>query len=145
MSAVVAAELVLAVLVVLLVGALIFVWVRRRLISGDGRPVMLCALRDDASSRWRLGLARLGVESAFLGKVGDDPFGRFLEGTFASAGVDTRWMRFDAAARTVVAWANGFIAMELAGAFQLGGDVDRAFDYGIDHIVAAIATQPKRT
>jgi AcrR family transcriptional regulator len=43
------------------------------------------------------------------------------------------------AARTVVAWANGFIAMELAGAFRLGGDVDRAFDFGIDHITRAIA------
>ena len=43
------------------------------------------------------------------------------------------------AARTVVAWANGFIAMELAGAFRLGGDVGRAFDYGIDRLAAAIA------
>ena len=34
------------------------------------------------------------------------------------------------AARTVVAWANGFVSMELAGAFRLGGDVDRAFAYG---------------
>ncbi len=62
MSAVVATELVLAVIVVLVVGALTFVWVRRRLISGDGRPVMLCALREEASSRWRLGLARLGAQ-----------------------------------------------------------------------------------
>jgi AcrR family transcriptional regulator len=38
------------------------------------------------------------------------------------------------AARTVVAWATGFIAMELAGAFRLGGDVDRAFAYGIDRL-----------
>ena len=43
------------------------------------------------------------------------------------------------AARTVTAWANGFIAMELAGAFRLGGDVDRAFDYGVDRIAQAIA------
>jgi len=48
------------------------------------------------------------------------------------------------AARTVVAWANGFISMELAGAFRLGGDVDRAFDYGVDHIAAAIEWRPKR-
>jgi AcrR family transcriptional regulator len=48
------------------------------------------------------------------------------------------------AARTVVAWANGFIGMELAGAFRLGGDVDRAFDYGIDHLTMAIASRPKR-
>jgi AcrR family transcriptional regulator len=49
-----------------------------------------------------------------------------------------------AAARTVVAWANGFISMELAGAFRLGGDVDSAFDYGVEHIAAAIATRSKR-
>lgn len=43
------------------------------------------------------------------------------------------------AARTVTAWANGFIAMELAGAFRLGGDVDRAFAYGIDRLTRAIS------
>ncbi len=58
----VVAELVLAVVLVLVVGVLTFVWVRRRLIAGDGRPVMLCALRDSGSSRWRLGLARLGAQ-----------------------------------------------------------------------------------
>ena len=44
------------------------------------------------------------------------------------------------AARTVAAWANGFIGMELAGAFRLGGDVDAAFDYGVDRMTAAIAS-----
>jgi AcrR family transcriptional regulator len=43
------------------------------------------------------------------------------------------------AARTIVAWANGFIAMELAGAFLLGGDVEQAWDFGLDRLVAAIA------
>ena len=43
------------------------------------------------------------------------------------------------AARTVVAWANGFVGMELAGAFRLGGDVDAAFDFGIDRITDSIA------
>jgi AcrR family transcriptional regulator len=42
------------------------------------------------------------------------------------------------AARTVVAWASGFLAMELAGAFQLGGDVDEAWRYGLDHLVGAL-------
>jgi AcrR family transcriptional regulator len=42
------------------------------------------------------------------------------------------------AARTVVAWANGFIAMELTGAFRLGGDVEQAWDFGLDRILAAI-------
>ena len=42
------------------------------------------------------------------------------------------------AARTVVAWLHGFVSMELAGAFRLGGDVDAAFDYGIDRIVSGL-------
>ena len=43
-----------------------------------------------------------------------------------------------AAARTVTAWANGFVAMEQSGAFQLGGDVDAAFDYGITLLSRAL-------
>lgn len=42
------------------------------------------------------------------------------------------------AARTVTAWATGFIGMELAGAFRLGGDVDAAFEYGIARLSAAL-------
>jgi len=44
-----------------------------------------------------------------------------------------------AAARLITAWATGFISMELAGAFQLGGDVDAAFNYGLDRLGAALA------
>lgn len=44
------------------------------------------------------------------------------------------------AARTIVAWAHGFVSMELAGAFQLGGDVDEAFAFGIDRLTAALST-----
>ncbi len=42
------------------------------------------------------------------------------------------------AARLVVAWAHGFVTMELAGAFQLGGDVDEAWDYALDGLIAAL-------
>ena len=38
------------------------------------------------------------------------------------------------AARLVTAWATGFLQMELSGAFRLGGDVDRAFEYGLRHL-----------
>lgn len=44
-----------------------------------------------------------------------------------------------AAARMVVAWIHGFVSMELAGAFRLGGDVQVAFDYGLERIIAAVA------
>lgn len=42
------------------------------------------------------------------------------------------------AARTVTAWAFGFLRMELAGGFQLGGEVPRAFDFGIRTLIAGI-------
>ncbi len=46
------------------------------------------------------------------------------------------------AARTVTAWATGFIGMEFAGAFQLGGDVDSAYDYGITRLAHALSIDP---
>ena len=42
------------------------------------------------------------------------------------------------AARTIVAWAHGFITMELAGAFRLGGDVEQAWDFGLGRLLTAI-------
>ena len=53
-----------------------------------------------------VGLARLGVSTAFLGKVGDDAFGRFLERTLRQAGVDTRGMVFDQKHRTGLAFVS---------------------------------------
>jgi AcrR family transcriptional regulator len=38
------------------------------------------------------------------------------------------------AARLITAWATGFVDMELAGAFRLGGDVDRAFEFGLERL-----------
>ena len=43
------------------------------------------------------------------------------------------------AARTVVAWAHGFVTMELAGAFRLGGDLENAYLFGIDAILAGVS------
>jgi fructokinase len=48
--------------------------------------------------------ARLGVSSAFIGKVGDEAFGRHLAELLASEGVETRGMRFDQQARTGLAF-----------------------------------------
>ncbi|CAH0201903.1 MULTISPECIES: TetR/AcrR family transcriptional regulator [unclassified Microbacterium] len=44
------------------------------------------------------------------------------------------------AARLFTAWATGFLQMELAGAFRLGGDVDAAFAYGLDHLRRGLQT-----
>lgn len=43
------------------------------------------------------------------------------------------------AARTVTAWASGFVSMELTGAFRLGGDVERAFEFGVERLADALA------
>lgn len=53
-----------------------------------------------------VGVVRLGGSSAFIGKVGDDPFGRFLTATFAGAGVDVRGVRFDPDVRTGLAFVS---------------------------------------
>jgi fructokinase len=53
-----------------------------------------------------VGLARLGVRSAFMGKVGDDPFGHFLAGTLAAAGVDVGSLLFTTEARTALAFVS---------------------------------------
>jgi fructokinase len=58
-----------------------------------------------------VGIAKLGGSSAFLGKVGDDPFGRFLERTFSEAGVDTSGMVFSRRYRTGLA----FVSLEESG------------------------------
>lgn len=42
------------------------------------------------------------------------------------------------AARFATAWVTGFIQMELAGAFRLGGDIDAAFDFGVARVGAAL-------
>jgi AcrR family transcriptional regulator len=43
------------------------------------------------------------------------------------------------AGRTITAWAHGFVSMELAGGFRLGGDVERAYAFGLERLVAALA------
>lgn len=61
MTPLVTVELVLAVVVGVLLLSLLFVWLRRRWISG-GNPLMICAV-STGQSRWRLGLARIAGDS----------------------------------------------------------------------------------
>lgn len=50
------------------------------------------------------------------------------------------------AARLLTAWATGFVTMELAGAFRLGGDLDKAYRYGMAHLVSSLSPgqEPER-
>jgi AcrR family transcriptional regulator len=42
------------------------------------------------------------------------------------------------AARLVTAWATGFVTMELSGSFRFDGDLDRAFEYGLERLIAGL-------
>lgn len=51
-----------------------------------------------------VGVARLGGSSAFIGKVGEDEFGHMLANTLKENNVDSSGIRFDANARTALAF-----------------------------------------
>jgi fructokinase len=58
-----------------------------------------------------VGLAKLGVRSAFVGKVGEDSFGRFLSGRLRREGVDVSGLTFHSGRRTRLA----FVSLTSAG------------------------------
>lgn len=51
-------------------------------------------------------VARLGGDSYFVGKVGDDAFGRFLETTLKDSGVNTEHLLFTREAKTALAFVS---------------------------------------
>lgn len=51
-----------------------------------------------------IAVARLGGRAAFVGKLGDDEFGRMLAGILRSNGVDDSGVLFDTGARTALAF-----------------------------------------
>ncbi|GAB4340266.1 MAG: carbohydrate kinase [Phototrophicales bacterium] len=53
-----------------------------------------------------VGVARLGHQSAFLGQVGEDPFGHFLADFLAAEGVDVEGLRYTDQARTALAFVS---------------------------------------
>lgn len=58
-----------------------------------------------------VGLAKLGVATGFIGKVGDDPFGHFMADTLRGQGVDVSHLGFTGEARTALA----FVALTAEG------------------------------
>ncbi|RKU10273.1 hypothetical protein C6502_12035 [Candidatus Poribacteria bacterium] len=65
-----------------------------------------------ATANVAVGLAKLGVESGFIGKIGDEPFGDFLRQTLEQSSVDTTHLISEAGSRTTLA----FIATRSDGA-----------------------------
>ena len=65
-----------------------------------------------ATANVAVGLAKLGVDSGFIGKIGDEPFGDFLRQTLKQSGVDTTHLLAEADRRTTLA----FVATRSDGA-----------------------------
>jgi sugar/nucleoside kinase (ribokinase family) len=63
-------------------------------------------LAGGAPANVAVGLAKLGTRSAFVGKVGADPFGKFLRAELAHYGVDTAGMSFDNEHKTRLAFVS---------------------------------------
>jgi len=63
----------------------------------DGR-LMQCA--GGAPANVAVGIARLEGKSGFIGRVGQDPFGKFMHATLCQEKVNTHFMTFDEAQRT---------------------------------------------
>lgn len=57
-----------------------------------------------AAANVAVGLAKLGVKSSFIGKVGDDSFGKFLANELRRHGVDASGIRFDREYKTRLAF-----------------------------------------
>ncbi len=94
-----------------------------------GHPAAYGLLFSPVPEAWRPDAARLARATDALFRVVAElsPAGDTLE-----------------AARLVVAWLHGFVSMELAGAFRLGGDLETAFAFGVDRIIDAIGRSRSR-
>ena len=71
--------------------------------DGEGYPT-LAAHPGGAPGNFLAALCRYGASAAFLGKVGDDAFGRPLVDTLARAGIETRGIRVDPTVFTTLAF-----------------------------------------
>lgn len=87
-------------------------------------------------------LARLSVPAGFMGKVGDDPFGRFLVDTLRALGVDTSGVRWSREARTALAFVSLRADGEREFTFYRHPSADMLYspdDVDMDYIRAARA------
>ena len=57
-----------------------------------------------ATANVAVGLAKLGVDSGFIGKIGDESFGDFLRETLEQSSVDTTYLISEAGSRTTLAF-----------------------------------------
>ncbi|MDR1286511.1 MAG: carbohydrate kinase [Treponema sp.] len=76
-----------------------------------------------------VGAARLGVEAAFMGKAGDDAFGRYLKSVLENNGVDTRALVFDRKHRTTLNFHAGLETGEIEYLFYRNPGADELLEF----------------
>ncbi|MGL5953538.1 5-dehydro-2-deoxygluconokinase [Providencia rustigianii] len=64
------------------------------------KPGVLLQLPGGAPANVAVGISRLEGRSGFIGRVGDDPFGKFMQRTLQQENVDTTYMKRDPKHRT---------------------------------------------
>ena len=74
-----------------------------RSVDPEGYPTMV-AQPGGAPCNFLAALSRYGARTAFLGKVGDDAFGRLLVGTLKRGGIETRGIILDPSVFTTLAF-----------------------------------------
>lgn len=65
-----------------------------------------CRVAGGAPANVAVGVSKLGLKSAFIGRVGNDEFGHFLERTLKENSVDISQMQFDDNVRTGLAFVS---------------------------------------
>ena len=63
-------------------------------VSADGEKLSMEGNAGGAPANVMAGMAKLGLKTAFVGKLGNDRFGRFLEDRLKSANIDLSGMIF---------------------------------------------------
>jgi sugar/nucleoside kinase (ribokinase family) len=108
-------------------------------LSGDGN-LTYQACPGGSVANWCVAAAKLGVSAKFIGAVGDDHFGRFLNSTLASYGVDAGNMPVSRECGTFLAFVDlmennerGYSFANLPGADKLL----KYADVGLESIAAA--------
>lgn len=86
-----------------------FVALERDISVGSARQFEKAA--GGAPANVAVGLAKLGVPTAFITQVGNDPFGHYLRDTLADNGVDVSMVLLSDQARTMLA----FVSVEASG------------------------------
>ncbi len=96
---------------VVCLGEILVDFVAREAGVSVGEAASFQRVMGGAPANVAVGVSRLVRSSAFLGCVGDDPFGRFLTAELRAEGVDVAGLQTTAAARTSLA----FVSLDAAG------------------------------